>query len=82
MGKYFSALGKAEQAAVSAHVRAEYEALVQTQASTYATRHAQVDPAAWQEALCELIAGDRERVEATAPATRYRPPRPPVSAPP
>jgi hypothetical protein len=70
MGKYFSVLGKAEQAAIRAHVRGDYDALVQKQPSTYAMRHAQADPAGWQEALCELIAGDPERVESIVDEAR------------
>jgi hypothetical protein len=62
MGKFFGRLKPAEQAALTAHVRAEYDDLVQKQPASYAARHAQADPAGWQDTLRELISGDAERV--------------------
>ena len=63
MGKHLAALSGEERAAVAAHVRAEYDKLVFQQPATYVAKHAQSNPEGWQDALCELICGDRERVE-------------------
>ncbi len=65
-------MGKTEQAAVAAHVRAEYDKLVFQQPSTYVATNAQADPEGWQERLCELIAGDLKRVEAITEAARRK----------
>ena len=64
MGKYFRALGKAEQAIVAAYAHGQYNSLVFADDSTYLTENAKADPQGWRERLCELIAADPKRVEA------------------
>ena len=70
MGKHFNHLSKDDRTAVAEHVRTEYDKLVfQQQPSTYISRNAVADPQGWQDGMCELIAGDPERVEAIVEAT-------------
>lgn len=61
LGEHFNRLGKEERGAVAEHVRAEYDKLVFQQPSTYISRNAVADPQAWQDGMCELMAGDPER---------------------
>jgi prepilin-type N-terminal cleavage/methylation domain-containing protein len=62
LGKYFNRLSEQERAAIREHVRAEYDRLLFQQPTTYITKHAQADPDAWQDGMCELIAGDPLRI--------------------
>lgn len=62
MGTRFYALSKAEQAAVAAYVRAEYDKLLFQQPTSYVSRNAEADPERWQDGMRELIASDPERV--------------------
>jgi len=64
LGIGFDALSKSEQAAVAAHVRAEYDRIVFQQPTSYVTKNAQTDPEGWRDRLCELIASDPRRVQA------------------
>ena len=62
MGRRFNALNKAEQTAVVAHVRAEYDRLLFQQPTSYVSRNAEANPEGWQDGMCPLIASDPERV--------------------
>jgi prepilin-type N-terminal cleavage/methylation domain-containing protein len=70
LGAEFNKLSKAEQAAVAAYVRAEYDKLVFQEPNSYVSRNAQADPEDWLERLRELIASDRERVRAIVEQAR------------
>jgi hypothetical protein len=54
------------------HVRTEYDKLIFQQATNYVTRHAQDDPAGWQEGMCELMAADPKRVREILEAAHWR----------
>ena len=62
MGRHFDALSEAEQTAVVAYVRAEYDKLWSLQPTRYVLKIIHADPTAWQRGMCELIAADPERV--------------------
>ena len=70
MGAEFKKLNRAEQAAVAAYVRAEYDRLVFQEPNSYVSRNAQADPEVWLERLRELIASDRKRVQAIVEQAR------------
>lgn len=64
MGAKFNKLSQAEQAAVQAYVRAEYDKLVFQQPNGYVAQNAQAAPDAWEERLRESIASDPHLLQA------------------
>jgi hypothetical protein len=72
LGSAFGTLGKAEQSAVLAYVRVQYDALVFQQPASYVSKNAQSDPEGWQDRLCELIASDPKRVQAIVNQAQQR----------
>jgi prepilin-type N-terminal cleavage/methylation domain-containing protein len=73
LGANFKKLGKAEQAAVAAYVRAEYDRVVFQQPNSYVAQNAQAAPGACEERLRESIASDTNLLQViTEAASAYR----------